>query len=52
MAKKKSFVNGLLPKEHQKVHEGFENLGGLKSVIGAVDGTYIPMRNEVTVKGL
>ena len=30
---------------HQRVHEGFENLGGLKNVIGAVDGTYIPMRN-------
>ncbi|CAB5195638.1 unnamed protein product [Rhizophagus irregularis] len=31
--------------EHKKVNEGFENLGGLKNVIGAVDGTYIPMRN-------
>ncbi|CAB5135540.1 unnamed protein product [Rhizophagus irregularis] len=31
--------------ERKKVNEGFENLGGLKNVIGAVDGTYIPMRN-------
>ncbi|RIA80769.1 hypothetical protein C1645_838100 [Glomus cerebriforme] len=31
--------------KHKKVHEKFENLGGLKNVIRAVDGTYIPMKN-------
>ncbi|GBB93005.1 hypothetical protein RclHR1_00210001 [Rhizophagus clarus] len=45
LAKKKSFVKWPTSEERKKVHEGFENLGGLKNVIGAVDGTYIPMRN-------
>jgi len=45
MAKKKSFVKWPTSEEHKKVQEGFENLGGLKNVIGAIDGTYIPLRN-------
>src|SRR5688572_33500839 len=32
--------------ECKKVHEGFENLGGLKNIIGAVDRTYIPDRKS------
>ncbi|CAB5187639.1 unnamed protein product [Rhizophagus irregularis] len=39
------FGNRRRDEERKKVNEGFENLGGLKNVIGAVDGTYIPMRN-------
>ena len=45
MAQKKLFVKWPTLEERKKVHEGFENLGGLKNVIGAVDGTYIPMKN-------
>ncbi|CAB5115130.1 unnamed protein product [Rhizophagus irregularis] len=45
LAKKKRFVKWPTSEERKKVNEGFENLGGLKNVIGAVDGTYIPMRN-------
>ena len=45
ISKKKSFVKWPTSEERQRVHEGFESLGGLKNVIGAVDGTYIPMRN-------
>jgi hypothetical protein len=45
MAKKKCFVKWPTLEERKKVHEGFENLRGLKNVIGAVDRTYIPMRN-------
>ena len=45
MAQKKSFVKWPILEERKKVHEGFENLGGLKNVIGAIDGTYIPMKN-------
>ena len=45
MALKKLFVKWPTLEERKKVHEGFENLGGLKNVIGAVDGTYVPMRN-------
>ncbi|CAI2164559.1 3333_t:CDS:2 [Funneliformis geosporum] len=32
-------------KEHKKVHKGFEDLGGLKNVIEAVDETHIFMKN-------
>jgi hypothetical protein len=45
MAQKKFFVKWPILEERKKVHKGFENLGGLKNVIGAVDGTYIPMKN-------
>jgi hypothetical protein len=45
MAQKKNFIKWPISEERKKVHEGFENLGGLKNVIGAVDGTYIPMKN-------
>ncbi|CAI2196220.1 15163_t:CDS:2, partial [Funneliformis geosporum] len=29
----------------KKVHKGFEDLGGLKNIIGAVDRTHILMKN-------
>ena len=45
ISKKKKFVKWPTSEERQRVHEGFESLGGLKNVIGAVDETYIPMRN-------
>jgi hypothetical protein len=48
MAQKKIFVKWPMLEEREKVHEGFKNLGGLKDVIGAVDGTYIPMKNAPT----
>ena len=45
MAQKKTFVKWPTLEEREKVHKGFENLGGLKNVIGAVDGTHIIMKN-------
>src|SRR6185503_18828555 len=41
MAQKKLFIKWLTLEKRKKVHDGFKNLGGLKNVIGAVDGTYI-----------
>jgi hypothetical protein len=45
MVQKKNFIKWPISEERKKVHEEFENLGGLKNVIKAVDGTYIPMKN-------
>jgi len=45
MAQKTLLVKWPILEERKKVYEEFENLGGLKNVIGAVDGTYVPMKN-------
>ena len=45
MAQKKTFVKWPTLEERKKVHKGFENLGGLKNVIGAIDGTHVIMKN-------
>ena len=37
----------ILLEECKKVHDGFENLEGLKNVIGAVDRTHILMKNTL-----
>ncbi len=45
IAQKKTFVKWPTSEERRTVHKGFEDLGGLKNVIGAVDGTHILMKN-------
>ena len=45
MTQKKTFVTWPTLEEHKKVHDRFENLGGLKNVIRVVDGIHILMKN-------
>ena len=45
MAQKKTFVKWPTLKKYKKVYKGFEDLGGLKNVIGAVNRTHILIKN-------
>src|SRR5215216_352424 len=41
LTQKNTFLKWTTLEERRKVNKGFENLGGLKNVIGAIDGTHI-----------
>jgi len=45
LTQKNTFLKWPTLEERRKVNKGFENLGGLKNVIGAIDGTHILMKN-------
>ena len=48
MTQKKTFVTWPTLEEHKKVHDRFENLGGLKNVIRAVDRIHIILKNALS----
>ncbi|UZO24846.1 uncharacterized protein OCT59_017140 [Rhizophagus irregularis] len=37
-------------KAKQNIHEGFKNIGEMKDVIGAIDGSYIVLANKCAIK--
>ncbi|CAI2197310.1 2784_t:CDS:1, partial [Funneliformis geosporum] len=47
VAQKETFIKWSILEERKKVHKGFEDLGGLKNIIRAVDGTHILMKNAL-----